>query len=95
MHPAGSHGKMVFSTCPVCARPRLSALTTLAPRAQSRGWPSSKGIVDQRGDYPEEVSPMSVYNILQGLFLVDIFFFSLYGKLINSYEGGFFDQEIL
>jgi len=32
-------------------------------RATSWWWPSGKGIMDQPRDYPQRVSPMSVYNI--------------------------------
>jgi hypothetical protein len=37
MHPAGLDGKRLLSSGPVCARPRLPALTTLAPEPRHRG----------------------------------------------------------
>ena len=63
MHPAGSPRKDSFAYLP-CLRPAEAAgAQHPGPRAQSRWWASSKGIVDPGGDYPQQVSPMPVYNV--------------------------------
>jgi hypothetical protein len=44
MHPAGSDGKKVLSFGPVSARPRLPALTTLAPEPHPGGGRRAKAL---------------------------------------------------
>ena len=61
MHPAGSNGKMVLSSGPDCARPRLSALIPLAPEPRHGGGHQGIGFDDR--SYPDSqaiVLPMFV-----------------------------------
>ncbi len=52
MHPARFGGKVLLSSWPVCARPRLPALTALAPEPRHGGGHRCKDIMDQPRDYP-------------------------------------------
>ena len=70
MHAPGFDGKMLLSCGPVFARPRLPALTALAPEPGHSGSSGRdiKDITDQPRDDLQQVSPMSGYNILSAIF---------------------------
>ena len=71
MHPAGSNGKMVLSSGPVCARPRLPALIPLTPEPGHSGGHRVIGFDDR--SYPEQQAiglPMFVDRTICRLIIV-------------------------
>jgi hypothetical protein len=72
MHPAGSDGKMVLSSGPVCARPRLSALIPPAPKPRLGGGVGKRGFrfLSMPGNPPWRVLPEKVVGNRETLFYI-------------------------
>jgi len=90
MHPAGSEGEMVLSSLPGFLPAEAAGAHPPGPRAPSRLWPSNKSIMDWPGDYPQQVSPMFVYNITPRSELLTYFPFGCimnYGFLLFLRKG--------
>jgi hypothetical protein len=67
MHPAGSDGKKVLSFGPVSARPRLSALTTLAPEPRHGGGRRAKALWINPGIILNKCHPAYLQHIGLGM----------------------------